>query len=455
MEAKQAVFLAATVMFVPLAAWLGCRYRWAERCLVAGAFFSTCYLVDINFVSMEWYRGDTRGFEFGLTDWMVIALIIVMTRSDRWRRHSIALIPPNAGPIVLYLAMALISAFAAYVPIYAGFGLTKLLRAVAVYWVAYNYLRREEDLRFVLYILAAIVCMEFFLVLKQRAFGVYRAVGSTPHPNTLAMYINMMNMIFLSFLLNDENSGRRRWLYLACVGMGTLIVAATFSRGGLAMMVGCYGLVILVSLARRGTQRKFLIVGLMAFAALPVAAKIAPAIIDRFENAPVESAESRGQANDAAIAMANRHFFGVGINNYSHVINETAYARYIPNEVDRGIVHNVYLLHACEMGWIGLATFALLIGNFLFMGLRATFSGRDEPASWMATGILVGMLGFWLQSSLEWAFRQTYLTVEFFMLAGFLAALPRVARSASTLRKRRVAALMMLRRRQDAGLNGA
>ena len=108
MEAKQAIFLLATIVFVPAAVWFGCRYRWAERALVAGAFFSTCYLVDINFVSMEWYRGDTRGFEFGLTDWMVVSLIIVMTRAERWRRQSIAIIPPNAAPIFLYLAIALI-----------------------------------------------------------------------------------------------------------------------------------------------------------------------------------------------------------------------------------------------------------------------------------------------------------------------------------------------------------
>jgi len=70
---------------VPAAAWLGIRYRWAERLLVAGAFLSTTYLVDINFVSMEAYRGDTRGFEFGVTDWMMIALVVVMVRAPRWR----------------------------------------------------------------------------------------------------------------------------------------------------------------------------------------------------------------------------------------------------------------------------------------------------------------------------------------------------------------------------------
>jgi O-antigen ligase len=446
LEAKQLVFLAATVIFIPVASRLGCSYRWAERALVAGAFFSTCYLVDINLVSTEWYRGDTRGFEFGLTDWMVISLIIVMARSPRWRNQRLTLLPPNSGPIILYLIIALLSALTAYVTLYAGFGLMKLLRAVAVYWVAYNYLRRPEDLRFVLYILAAIVCMEFLLVLKQRASGIYRAVGSTPHPNTLAMYINMMNMIFLSFFLNDESGRAHRWVYFACIAMGSLIVAATFSRGGLAMMVGGYGLVTLISVARRPSGRKLKIIGLCTLLAIPVALRLAPAIIDRFENAPEESGVSRWQANEAAIAMANDHLLGVGINNYSHLINETAYSRFIPNESDRGIVHNIYLLHACEMGWPGLVAFVLLIGNFLWLGLRSILNRRNDPATWMGTGIFVGMVGFWLQSGLEWAFRQTYLTVEFFMLAGFLAALPRVARAARLARKRRLVAASMLSR---------
>ena len=179
---------------------------------------------------------------------------------------------------------------------------------------------------------------------------------------------------------------------------------------------------------------------------LPAAISLGPAIIDRFENAPEESGESRAQANEAAIAMANRHLLGVGINNYSHVMNETAYSRFIPKETHPGIVHNIYLLHACEMGWVGLFAFVVLIGGYLWIGMRTVITQREGPAAWMAVGILVGMLGFWLQSFLEWAFRQTYLTVEFFMLAGFLSALTRVAHAAVMARRRRAAALLLMSR---------
>ena len=441
MPAKQIVFILLTLLVVPAAAWLAIRHRWAERTLVACAFLSTTYLVDINLVSMEAYRGDTRGFEFGVTDWMMIALIVTMARSPRWRVHKLQLLPPNSGPLLVYLAIGLASLAFAYVPLYAGFGFFKLVRAVVVYWVAYNYVRSEDDLRFVILVMVAMVGVQFALVLWQRATGLYRAVGSTPHPNTLAVYVNFMNMVFLAFVLGEKRRSLQTWAAWGGLAMGAVIVLATFSRGALMTMAIGFAAVIALSLWDRPRHSKFAIIGMMALAALPLAVKVTPAIIERFATAPVESGLSRHQANSAARAMAHDHLFGVGLNNYSFVANNTAYSAYIPLESDRGIVHNVYLLHASELGWLGLAAFLVVILRFLWMGARYIALRRDDVTSSMAIGILAGMVALWTQSLIEWLFRQTYVTVEFFLLAGLLAALPRVARRTRTDRLRRALVL--------------
>jgi len=443
--AKQLIFLLLTLLVVPAAAWFGIRYRWAERLLVVGVFLSSTYLVDINLVSMEAYRGDTRGFEFGVTDWMVIALIVTMARSPRWRRERLQLLPPNAIPMLAYLAIAALSVAFAYVPLYAGFGLFKLLRAAAIYWVACNYVRNERDLRFLVLVLVAMVSVQFTLVIWQRATGLYRAVGSTPHPNTLAVYVNFMNMVFLAFVLGEKRRSLHTWAAWAGLAMGVLIVLATFSRGALLALAFGFAIVVALSVWSRPRASKFVIIGVMALAALPLAIKVTPAIIKRFETAPVESGLSRHQANSAALAMARDHFFGVGLNNYSHVVNNTAYADYIPLASDRGIVHNVYLLHASELGWLGLAAFVLLIGRFLWLAIRFIAQRRDDIASSMAIGIFAGMVALWTQSLLEWLFRQTYVTVEFFLLAGLMAALPSVARRTRIERVRKVLLLRHLR----------
>lgn len=435
-ELKQIIFIALTLAAVPTAAWFGIRYAWAEKLLVAATFFSTCYLVDINFVSMEMYRGDTRGFEFGITDWMIVALAAVMLFSPRWRDRRPALWPPNGIPVTAYMMLAFCSMFVAAMPLYAGFGLFKIMRAILVYWVAYNYLRSERDLRNVLLVLAAIVAFEFVQVLMQRAGGLYRAHGTMPHSNTLALYINVINMIFLSFVLNDRSGRWRRVMYWAAFVMGSLIVLATFSRGALAVMVLGYSVVVALSMWDRVRLPKLRTVALLVILALPLAIKVTPSVIKRFETAPVNAELSRRQANAAAIAMANSGWLGVGINNYSYQINETGFAQYIESELDRGIVHNIYLLHAAEMGWIGLALFLLMIGNFLWMAIRLVMLRTNNVVSWMAIGLFAAMTTLWLQSLLEWAFRQTYLTIQFFMLAGFLAALPRVLRHQADQRRR-------------------
>jgi hypothetical protein len=426
MEAKQVLFILLTLGFVPVATWMGITYKWAERYLVAGAFFSTAYLIDINFVSMEMYRGDTRGFEIGITDWMVVSLLLVMLLSPRWRKKPFSLVPPNGSLVLAYLFLAAVSLLVAYVPIYAGFGLMKLIRGVTVFVVAYNYLNEEADLAFVINILAAIVLIEFLFVINQRLHGVYRAPGTTPHSNTLAGYINFINMIFFALLLGHPRY--RRAVYWSVLAMGSLMVLATFSRGAIAVMVVGYGLVALLSFKDRLEPSKLQIIGVLCLLALPLLAKVGPALVDRFTNAPEESGESRGYANTAAIAMANEHILGVGLNNYSHVINETIYIRFIDNPVDRGIVHNIFLLHACEMGWLGLFVFVCMLLNFFRLGYGLIGKQHSVLVSSMAIGITIGMVGLFMQGALEWFFRQTYITVEFFMLAGFLVALPKVER---------------------------
>jgi hypothetical protein len=68
------------------------------------------------------------------------------------------------------------------------------------------------------------------------------------------------------------------------------------------------------------------------------------------------------------------------------------------------------------------------------MAMRYMLKRKDNITSWMAIGVFAGMCTLWVQSWLEWAYRQTYITVEFYLFAGFLAALPRLDRA---IRKRR------------------
>jgi hypothetical protein len=101
---------------------------------------------------------------------------------------------------------------------------------------------------------------------------------------------------------------------------------------------------------------------------LPALAVILPPVIKRFETAPVESGESRHEANIASSNMGHDYFFGVGINNYSYAINYMPYGEHL-FPLDRGIAHHIFWLHYAELGLIGVILYVLLTATFISMPL--------------------------------------------------------------------------------------
>jgi hypothetical protein len=82
-----------------------------------------------------------------------------------------------------------------------------------------------------------------------------------------------------------------------------------------------------------------------------------------------------------------------------------------------------------------MIAFCLVIANFLRLGYRNIGTSTSELASNVAIGLTTAIVVLSLQGGLEWFFRQTYVTIEFFMFAGFLVALPKVSFATNRQRK--------------------
>ena len=86
---------------------------------------------------------------------------------------------------------------------------------------------------------------------------------------------------------------------------------------------------------------------------LPALAVILPPVIKRFETAPVESGESRHEANIASSNMGHDYFFGVGINNYSYAINYMPCGEHL-FPLNRDMAHKIFWLHIADLCSIGV-----------------------------------------------------------------------------------------------------
>lgn len=423
-----------TIGFLVIAIPMAIRFSWMDRLCIAGIMFMAINPVDVTFFSYTAYRGDIRGIEFGITDWLTITLMVAMFRAPRWRKRRMYYRHPNQVWMLLYLALCTFSIVSALVPQFAFFGVTKLLRAYATFWIAFNFIRSKDDMRFIIWCVVGLTFYSFFQVLMDKYVrGVYPPRGSFPHQNGLATFQNILNFIIFALLMQDSARlfDKRNLIYWAAFGAGVLTTVATLSRGGIAtMIVGCAIVVMLSFLLRQDfakVRKKVAALGIMFLLSVPVLFVVLPKIIERFENAPVESGESRHVANLASRDMGDDYFFGVGLNNYSYAIN---YMRYGDNlsELDRGIAHHIFWLHYAELGFLGVILYVLMTGTFIWIALRFILKRRDSLERIFAIGIFTAFVINWLIGTLEWNFRIIQITLAYFMLAGFVASLDRIER---------------------------
>jgi hypothetical protein len=431
---KQLVFVLMTISFLAVSIPMAIKFQWMDRVCIAGILFMAINPVDVTFFSYTNYRGDIRGIEFGVTDWLTITMIVAMLNAPRWRKRRLYTRAPNELLMVLYLAFCTFSIATAVIPQFAFFGVTKLVRAYATFWVAHNFIRSEDDLRFIIWCVVGLSFYSFSQILMDKYVrGVFPPRGSFPHQNGLATFQNMMNFIIFAVLMQDSAKlfDKRTLIYWAALGAGALTTVATLSRGGMATMVlGCAMVVLLTfSLKQQSTKikKKFAALGVMLVLSLPALAVILPEIIKRFETAPKESGESRHAANDASAAMGDDYFFGVGINNYSYAINYMPYGEHL-SPLDRGIAHHIFWLHYAELGIIGVVLYTLLTGTFMWLIMRFILKRRDSLERVFAIGVLAGFIINWLIGTLEWNFRIIQITLAYFILAGLVVSLDRVER---------------------------
>jgi hypothetical protein len=431
---KQLVFVVMTIGFLSVAIPMARRFEWMDRACMAGILFMAINPVDVTFFSNTAYRGDIRGIEFGVTDWLTITLTVAMLTAPRWRKCRLYTRNANQVWMGLYLGWCILSIATALIPQFALFGVTKLIRAYATFWVAYNFIRSEEDLRFIVWCVVGLTFYSFTQVLMDKYVrGVFPPRGSFDHQNGLATFQNLMNFIVFAVLMQDSEKlfDKRTLIYWAALGGGALTTVATLSRGGMATMVlGC-GMVMVMTFAlkQRSTKvkKKFAALGVMLVLSIPALAVVLPEIVKRFETAPEESGESRHDANLASAAMGRDYFFGVGINNYSFAINYMPYGEHLA-PLDRGIAHHIFWLHYAELGIVGLILYVGMTATFMWIALRFVLQRRDSLERVVAIGILAGFIINWLIGTLEWNFRTIQITVAYFMLAGFVTSFDRVER---------------------------
>ncbi|HEY3863527.1 MAG TPA: hypothetical protein VGO59_16745 [Verrucomicrobiae bacterium] len=405
---------------------------------------------DVNFVSRDWYRGTSRGFEVSVLDIMSFSLLvssILRPRLAGWK----AFWPASFFPMLLFFFYACFNVAANEPQLFGYFELFKIVRGfVLVFAIAY-YLRSEREMRLFIFSLAAIVCYEGLMALKQRYFyGINRVPGTIDDSNSLSVFVVMTAPVLVA-AINSRVPAMLKALCGAGVALAAVAEILTISRAGVTILAIVLAGAALTTASLNITPKKLAICFVALAGAAGLAAKSWHTLAERFDSSTLSEEYGnhhnmgRGYYLRVAHSIVDNKWMGVGLNNWSYWVSakygpRLGY-RFVPyrgtdrepatiippgsnvDEAQAAPAHCLAALTAGELGIPGLIFFAWLWARWFQMGASFLWPKTPDPLRRMGVGIFFGFLGIFLQSLTEWVFRQSPIYYVFHVLLGALAAL--------------------------------
>jgi hypothetical protein len=405
---------------------------------------------DVNFVSRDFYRGTTRGFEFSLVDILSISLLLSGLLLPR-KGQSRAYWPASFGFMLVFFAYACFNVAIADPRLFGLFELSKMVRGLIIFLAVAFFVRGERELRLFLLGLGLIVSYEGILALKQRyIYGMHRVPGSVDDSNSLSVFFCATAPIFVAAI----NSQIPKWLKLlgaAAIAFACVGVILTISRMGVVIIGTVLVAATAATISYRLTARKIIIGVAIALAAVGAGAKSWKTLQSRFQgtNLAQEYGNNRNLGRGYYIRVAETivadQTFGVGLNNWSYWVSQKygprlgyRFVHYkgtdlepsaiIPpesnvDEAQAAPAHSLGALTAGELGIPGLILFAIVWMRWFQMAFSFLWPRTMEPLRRIGVGLFFALCGIFLQSLTEWVFRHSPIYYVININLGVLASL--------------------------------
>jgi len=248
-----------------------------------------------------------------------------------------------------------------------------------------------------------------------------RASGTLGHPNSLAIYIELLLPLVLGVALLAETK-LRRLLLAGTFFLGAFALVQTLSRGG--MMAGGASLLIFLFLWGMRARRLKLVGGIIIAGVATVALLMVTVnnpIKQRFVEDRYETALVRVPLMQVATRMLGRNFwFGVGLNNYTYA------AEQYDNTLERitiefpAPVHNLYLLALVEIGVFGFLAVIIFLIGLVAKGIKLARAPDLEMATY-GLALTMGVVSLLMHGMVDYV----YLTklFPFWFVAGAIVGL--------------------------------
>lgn len=407
-----------------------CAYggRWSQRLLIFLMILVPSALMDttsIMAVSIEEYRGHTKGFLISLMDVLAIASIVASMLAPG--KNDFRFFPIGTIPYLLFCSLASISILAATEPLLSAMASWKFFKLTLYLVAGYNFIRNKGDMRTVFWAIAISIIVQFFAVLKVRYVdGVHQSPGLFDHQNSMSMWAYFVGLPMLAVGLSEKANWLESFTFLGAFGMVVVMVVCSLSRAALAVTLGTGGIILFLFLIRRITWKRSMIVLVGALGSVAILVVAADTIVSRFSEklGNDDSLGLRQVLNEMSAKMLDDSAIGVGWNNFN-VVNSRPNPRYSPVLEnwhqsmgkfwpERLYENNpntecLYWMYLAETGYPGFFGLIILMLYLLYLTWRNFLWLRkdDTLESAFLLGLGVTLVVFYMHSYLERILTQT------------------------------------------------
>jgi hypothetical protein len=405
---------------------------------------------DVNFVSREWYRGTARGFEVSVIDIMTFSLLVACFLRPR-EGEKRGFWPGSMIPMLMLFFYAIFNVLINEPQLFGYFELFKMFRTFVLVLAVAFYVRSEREMRLFMFTMAALVCFEGVMALKQRYFeGIHRVPGMVDDSNSLSMLLCLTSPLLVA-AINSRMPVITKLLCGAGLALSAVAEVLTISRAGVVTLALVLLGTALTTMSFKITVKKIAICLVVILGAGGIAAKSWKTLKERFESSTLDQEYGnhhnlgRGYYIRVAKATAAEHPLGIGLNNWSYrTSNEYGPKlgyKFVPysgterepstvvppdsniDEAQAAPAHCLAALTLGELGYVGLALLALCWVRWFQMSVVFLWRRTPDPMKRMGVGIFFGFCGIFLQSLTEWVFRQLPIYYVFHIMVGVLASM--------------------------------
>ncbi len=369
-------------------------------------------------ISWAMWPGYVKGLELSLLDFMALAVVL--------RYQNMRVPSPMYTVLAIYILSVLATVAYSGVPMAAFFYAWQLARVLLIFAAVAKICQDERGAPALIRGMVLGLCFQAGFAIDQKLSGDTQASGTFGHQNLLGMISHFVVFPALALLMVDGKQKAPLFGILA----GAMVVIFGASRATLGLAGLGFVTLLILSIARKPTPRKSMIVG-MGLVALAAATPLAfSSLQSRFEVAPISTDyDERAAFEKAARMIISDYPMGVGSNQYVVVANTEGYsdrAGVVWNTGSRSAnVHNAYLLVWAETGLLGLIAFVLLLLTPIRVAFRTAWQNRKDPRGDLLLGIGVCLLVVVVHCLFEWIFVVYPVQVLFAMDTGIVAGLAR------------------------------